>query len=137
MPTRTRIALWTVLGALCALGAAASADVGPTFAIRNARIVPVAGPVIEKGTLIIRDGLIEALGSADTIAVPEDAEVIEAEGLTAYPGLISAHTNLLLEDPAAATGQRVGGLAAFPAVSPNGAPGRPAETPPGRRSSWP
>jgi imidazolonepropionase-like amidohydrolase len=33
------------------------------------------------------------------IKIPEDAEVIEAQGMTAYPGLISAHTNLFLEAP--------------------------------------
>ena len=48
------------ISALSALAAApAAADVGPTYAIRGCRIVPVAGPVIEKGTIVIRDGLIE------------------------------------------------------------------------------
>jgi len=74
-------------------------DVGPAYAVRNCRIVSMAGPPVEKGTIVIRDGLIEALGPADKVAVPDDAEVIEAEGLTAYPGLISGHTNLFLELP--------------------------------------
>ncbi len=74
-------------------------DVGPTYAVRNCRIVPVAGPDIEKGTIIIRDGLIEALGPVEKITIPEDAEIVEAEGLTAYPGLISAHSNLFLDVP--------------------------------------
>jgi imidazolonepropionase-like amidohydrolase len=88
----------------------APADVGPTYAIRNAKIVPVTGPAIDKGTLVIRDGLIQAIGPADKVAIPEDAEVFEAEGLTAYPGLISAHTNLFLEDagaPARSAGETV------------------------------
>jgi imidazolonepropionase-like amidohydrolase len=113
--------------ALAALGALAftPAEVGPTYAIRNAKIVTVAGPVIEKGTLIIRDGLIEALGPADKTAVPEDAEIVEAEGLIAYPGLISAHTNLLLEEPARPQGAAA---AAAPDFAFGGAAG-PAQPP--------
>ena len=79
----------------------AAADVGPTYAIRNCRIVPVAGPVIEKGAILIRDGLIESIGAVDKIKIPEDAEIVEADGLVAYPGLVSAFSNLFLELPAA------------------------------------
>lgn len=75
----------------------AGEEVGPAYALVNCKIFPVSGPPIEKGTIIIRDGLIEALGYAEKIKIPEDAEIIEAGGLTAYPGLISAHTNLFLE----------------------------------------
>jgi len=74
-------------------------DVGPTYAIRNCKIVPLAGPVIEKGALVIRDGLIESLGPVDKIKIPEDAEIVEADGLIAYPGLISAFSNAFLEMP--------------------------------------
>ena len=88
-----------VLAALTFLAAILTADVGPTYAVRNCRIVSMAGPVVEKGTIVIRDGLVESLGPADKIKLPDDAEVIEAEGLTAYPGLISAHTNLFIEIP--------------------------------------
>lgn len=79
-----------------------AAEVLPTYALINCRIVPVSRPPIEKGILIIRDGLIDSIGNIGTIKIPEDAELIEAEGLIAYPGLISAHTNLFLEPPATA-----------------------------------
>lgn len=75
----------------------AGAEVKPAYALVNCRIVPVSGPPIDRGTILIRDGLIEALGPADKIIVPADARVIEADGLNAYPGLISAHSNLFLE----------------------------------------
>jgi imidazolonepropionase-like amidohydrolase len=71
----------------------------PAYALVNCRIVPVTSPVIENGIIIIRGGLIESIGMVGKIKIPEDAEVIEAQGLTAYPGLISAHTNLFLEAP--------------------------------------
>jgi imidazolonepropionase-like amidohydrolase len=62
---------------------------GPAaFAIRDARIVTVSGPEIERGTVLVRDGLIEAVGA--NLTIPADAWVIEGKGLTVYPGLIDA-----------------------------------------------
>lgn len=63
-----------------------------TYAITNARIVPVAGGVIERGTVVIRNGLIAAVGA--TTSAPADARVIDGAGLTVYPGLIDANTSL-------------------------------------------
>jgi len=123
-----------VLSAVLALAALSAlaftpAEIGPTYAIRNAKVVPVAGPFIEKGTLIIRDGLIEVLGPVDKVAIPEDAEIIEAEGLTAYPGLISAHTNLLLEEPVRPPGSAAAAAApTLPDIAFGGAAG-PAQPP--------
>lgn len=73
------------------------AEVGPTYAIVHCTVVPVSGPHVENGVIIIRDGMIESVGVFGDITIPEDAEVIEAREMFAYPGLISAHTNLLLE----------------------------------------
>lgn len=63
-----------------------------TYAITNARIVTVSGSTIEKGTIVIRDGLIEAVGA--NVSAPADARVIDGNGLSIYPGLIDANTNL-------------------------------------------
>ncbi|MGH9915089.1 MAG: amidohydrolase family protein, partial [Pyrinomonadaceae bacterium] len=62
------------------------------YAITGARIITGTGSIIEKGNVIIRDGLISAVG-AET-SVPADARVIDGNGLTVYPGLIDAYTNL-------------------------------------------
>jgi imidazolonepropionase-like amidohydrolase len=73
------------------------------FAIRNARIVTVSGPDIENGTVVIRDGKIEAVGT--TVNVPANAQVIEGRGLSVYPGMIDAGTNMgLVEVPQGASG---------------------------------
>jgi imidazolonepropionase-like amidohydrolase len=61
---------------------------GETYAIQNARVVTVSGAVVEHGTVVVRDGLIQAAGA--NAAVPKDAWVIEGQGLTVYPGLIDA-----------------------------------------------
>src|ERR1041384_3001685 len=74
-----------------------------TFAIRNARIVTVSGPDIENGTLVIRDGKIEAVGA--NVSIPSGAQMIDARGLSVYPGMIDAGTNMgLVEVPQGANG---------------------------------
>ena len=74
-----------------------------TFAIRNARIVTVSGPDIENGTVVIRDGKIEAVGAS--VSVPAGAQTIDGRGLSVYPGMIDAGTNMgLVEVPQGANG---------------------------------
>ena len=51
-----------------------------TYAITNARIVPVSGPTINRGTIVIRDGLIVAIGA--NVQAPADARVIDGAGLS-------------------------------------------------------
>jgi imidazolonepropionase-like amidohydrolase len=84
-----------------------------TFAITNARIVTVSGAAIERGTVVVRDGLIEAVGA--NLKAPADARIIDGSGLTVYPGLIDANTNLGLS-PAPAP--RPPGQAAAPNAAP-------------------
>jgi imidazolonepropionase-like amidohydrolase len=62
------------------------------YAIRNAKIVTVTGAVIERGTVLIRDGKIAEVGAR--VAVPSTAKVIDATGLSVYPGLIDCGTSL-------------------------------------------
>ncbi len=69
-----------------AMAVGASADTPHVYAIKGARIVPVSGPAIASGTVVIRNGLIEAVGAS--VAAPAEAHVIEGSGLTVYPGLI-------------------------------------------------
>lgn len=79
-----------VLAAIClSSGATANAQ---SYAITNARIVTVSGSAIDKGTVVVRNGLIEAVGA--NLKAPADAQVFDATGLTVYPGFIDALTNL-------------------------------------------
>ena len=73
---------------LLAAASAVHAQAPGPIALRGARVVTVSGPVLEKGTVLLRDGLIEAVG--ENIDLPKDAWVIDAQGLTVYPGLIDA-----------------------------------------------
>ena len=74
--------------ALFLLAAYAWADSSSAVAIRNAKIVTVSGATIAKGTVVLRKGLIEAVG--ENVQVPADAWVVDGEGMTVYPGLIDA-----------------------------------------------
>jgi imidazolonepropionase-like amidohydrolase len=67
-----------------------------TFIIRNARVFTVSGPVIENGMVLIRDGLIAAVGP--NVTVPQGAREIDAKGLNVYPGMIDAGTTLGLTE---------------------------------------
>lgn len=83
------------------------------YAITNARIVTVSGAPIERGTLVVRNGLIEAVGA--NARVPSDARIIDGGGLTIYPGLFDSYTNLGLG--AAATTPTAGARTAIPQTS--------------------
>ncbi len=67
-----------------------------TYAIRSVKIITLAGPAIEKGNIVIRDGRIVAVG-ADAV-IPADAEVLDAAGLEAYPGMFDAVDQIGLEE---------------------------------------
>ncbi|MGI8496506.1 MAG: amidohydrolase family protein [Gemmatimonadaceae bacterium] len=86
--------LATTVAAQAAKPAAApsSSVVPAAYAIRNATIVPVVGPRISGGTVVIRNGRIEAVGAA--VAVPPDATAIDGTGMFVYPGLIDSGTQL-------------------------------------------
>ena len=91
----------------------------PRYAITNARIVTVAGPVIDKGTVVMRDGVIEEVGAA--VTAPADALVVDGTGLTVYPGLIDMANTAVVESrtsaPVAAAGGAAGGRGRGAAVA--------------------
>ena len=91
-----------------------------TYAITNARIVTVSGPVIDRGTVVIRNGLIAAAGA--NVTAPSDARVIDGSGLTVYPGLIDSYTNLALPEAAPSPSPGGGGGGGFFLVTPQQRP---------------
>jgi len=69
--------------------------------ITNAKVYTMAPEqaVLEHGSIVIRDGLIEAVGQE--LDLPESARVIDAQGRTVTPGMISAATQLGLTEHSA------------------------------------
>ena len=75
----------------------ATARRGP-LAIVGGRVVPVAGPPVEDGVVLVADGRIEAVGR--DLRVPEGAERVDAAGKVVLPGLVDAHTHLGVHEEA-------------------------------------
>ncbi len=98
MPFPRRLFCWPALAAVLALvgqsiAAEREVEFRPrAYAFTSAHIVPVTFPEIEKGTILVRDGIIEAVGAE--IPIPGDAVVLDCEGLTVYPGLLDPRTSL-------------------------------------------
>lgn len=67
-----------------------------THALTNARIVTAPGKAIDKGTVLIRDGVIVEAGPS--VKVPADARVWDLTGKTVYPGFINAYSRIGLPD---------------------------------------
>jgi imidazolonepropionase-like amidohydrolase len=88
------------------------------YAITNARIVPVVGQPVERGAVVIRDGLIAAVGAA--VQPPSDARIIDGTGLTVYPGVADANANIGFAPASPAAGPTPGGTP--PARPAGGAP---------------
>ncbi|MGH9949677.1 MAG: amidohydrolase family protein, partial [Pyrinomonadaceae bacterium] len=79
-----------------------------SIAITNARIVTVSGATIERGTVVVRGGLIESVGAS--VNPPADAQIIDASGLTVYPGFFDALSSAGLQArPTTPTGGGPGG----------------------------
>ena len=79
------------------------------YALRGATIVSNTAPPLENGVLVVRNGIIAAIGGSET-PIPADAEVIDASGHTVYPGFIDAFASLGMpaqaNDPAYASYER-------------------------------
>jgi imidazolonepropionase-like amidohydrolase len=101
--------LLAALLAPCALGAQ-----DMPWALTNARIETVGRGTIEQGTIVIRDGLIAAVGA--TVPVPPDARVVDLRGRTVYPGIIDLTSTIGLpsQSSSGGGGQRGGGAGAGP-----------------------
>ena len=69
------------------------------LAITNARINPITRPAIERGTIVVRDGRIAAVGAS--VTVPSGAQIIDANGSEVYPGWINARSTIGLAEPGA------------------------------------
>lgn len=105
MKLRRNVAL--LISLLLTAPALMFAEAPGVYAITGGTVHPVSGPEITNGTVIIRGGLIEAVGA--NVAIPPDAATIDATGLHVYPGLIDAQTSLGFAAPPRRAGFGGGG----------------------------
>ena len=88
---------------LCAAASIACAAQAPgtTIAITGGKLLTVSHGTIENGVLLIANGKITAIGEGGKVSVPAGATIVDAHGLTVYPGLIDPDTTLGLTEIAA------------------------------------
>ncbi len=95
----------TALASLTLAAGPVVAQDGP-WVLTNARIVTVTRGVIERGSIVIRDGLIAAVGA--DVAAPADARVLDLAGRTVFPAFIDLTSSLGLAAAPTAAGARPG-----------------------------
>lgn len=82
---------------LLAFNAHSFAQVEDVYAIKAGKIFTVTNDTLKNGIIILRNGIIEAVGQG--LEIPVDAEIIEADSMWIYPGLIDSHTSLAIKKP--------------------------------------
>jgi imidazolonepropionase-like amidohydrolase len=75
-----------------------SAQSPQVIAITGGKLLTVSHGTIDNGVLVIADGKISAVGTAGEVKVPSDAKVVDAKGMTVYPGLIDPESNFGLTE---------------------------------------
>ncbi len=90
------LAMALAAGTMSLAPAAGAAE--KTVVVRGGRVVPVSGPEIENGAVLIEGGKIKAVGRAGEIAVPAGAEIVEAAGGWILPGFVECLASIGLGD---------------------------------------
>lgn len=92
-PPGTGPAILLPLVLLLVLPATAEAQATPHVFV-GARILPIEGPPIENGVLVVEDGVIRAVGQASEVRIPRDAERHDVAGKVIMPGLVDTHSHI-------------------------------------------
>src|SRR5271163_998084 len=92
-----RLFLTVLLLLILILSAPAFTQDSPV-ALKGGKLLTVAHGVIENGVIVMQGGKITAVGAASSVNIPADARVIDATGMTIYPGLIDSETQLGLTE---------------------------------------
>lgn len=81
--------------AMLAMPLAAPPALAASTAFVGARVIPVAGPAIPNGVLLIENGRIVAVGARDTVRIPHDATVVELDSSqVVMPGIVDTHSHI-------------------------------------------
>jgi imidazolonepropionase-like amidohydrolase len=76
----------------------AAAKAEPAIVLRGGKLMTITHGTIENGVLVMENGKITAVGSADAVKIPRNARIIDVSGMTVYPGLIDSETQLGLTE---------------------------------------
>ncbi len=86
-----------LLAAFCLLSASALGQ-QKVLILKGGKLLTVSHGVIENGVLVMSAGKITALGTAGSVSIPKNAQVIDVTGMTVYPGLIDSESYLGLTE---------------------------------------
>jgi imidazolonepropionase-like amidohydrolase len=67
-------------------------------ALKGGKLLTITHGTIDNGVLVMQGDKIIAVGSADSVAIPANAQIVDATGMTIYPGLIDSETQLGLTE---------------------------------------
>jgi imidazolonepropionase-like amidohydrolase len=67
-------------------------------AITGGKLLTVSHGTIENGVLVMADGKIAAIGESGKVKIPSGAQIVDAKGMTVYPGLIDPESNFGLTE---------------------------------------
>lgn len=86
--------LTMLIGLMFALISSLAVAQDQPHVFEGAEIIPVVGEPISNGTLVVQNGKIVAVGSAGSVSIPNNAEVIDASGKVIMPGLVDSHSHI-------------------------------------------
>ena len=89
-----RLAIMPAALLVCSMHAATSRAQDRPVAFVGGRVLPITGPAIDHGTVVVASGKITAVGPADSTPVPADAERIDTTGKVLMPGLVDTHSHV-------------------------------------------
>jgi imidazolonepropionase-like amidohydrolase len=80
------------------VGASTAAAQDKPVVLKGGKLLTITHGVVENGAVVMQGGKITAVGSANSVKVPSDAQVVDVTGMTVYPGLIDSETHLGLTE---------------------------------------
>lgn len=99
-PARGRSALAassTGLAALLSLAALGSSDVRSgdrlSFALTGARVIAAPGRTFDPGVVVVRGGVVEAVGAEGRVSIPADARVFDARGKVVHAAFVDPYVS--------------------------------------------
>ncbi|MCR4408913.1 MAG: amidohydrolase family protein [Candidatus Saccharicenans sp.] len=94
MKNLTRLPIFILLLVIMLAGSASWLLAAGNLLIKNATILPVTGPPITGGDVLVTNGIIKQIGR--NLTAPPGTRIIEAQGKYLIPGIIDTHTHLAL-----------------------------------------
>jgi imidazolonepropionase-like amidohydrolase len=92
------------LAASCSAPSGGQIASNASVALTGARLIDGSGGApVERATLILRDGLVQAAGPSGAVQIPAGAVRMDLSGKTIIPGLINAHAHVNADNDSSVT----------------------------------